>query len=57
MHRPNEIRRRTGGSIDTAYYARIGRALHGDAVRNAASSLMRLIGNGVRLIWRRPKST
>ena len=49
----NEIRRRPGGSIDTAHYARIGRGLHGKGVRDAARSLMVRIGNELRLMGRR----
>ncbi len=40
MHRTMEIHRRPGGSIDTGYYARIGRELHGIAMRQAAKSLV-----------------
>jgi hypothetical protein len=47
-----EIRRHPGGSIDTAHYARIGRELHGKGVRDAARSLMRCIGNEMRLMGR-----
>ena len=40
MHRTMEIHRRPGGSIDTGHYARIGRELHGNAMRDAAKSLV-----------------
>lgn len=50
MHQTIEIRRRHDGSIDIGHYARIGRELHGNAVRNAVSSFVRLIGNGFGFI-------
>lgn len=40
MHRTMEIHRRPGGSIDTGHYARIGRELHGNAIREAVKSLV-----------------
>ena len=51
-----EIRRRPGGSIDTAHYARIGRGLHGKGVRDAARSLMRRIGIEMKLMRRSRKT-
>ena len=50
MQPTTEIRRHPDGSIDTAHYARIGRELHGNAIRDATSSLLRLIGNKMKLI-------
>jgi hypothetical protein len=53
MHPTNEIHRRPDGSIDTAHYARLGRELHGAAMRVSAASLLRLIGRRMKLIGRR----
>ena len=44
----HEIRRRRDGSIDTAHYAQIGRGLHGKVIRDAARSLIRLIGKNLK---------
>ena len=40
MHQTMEIHRRPDGSIDTGHYVRIGRELHGIAIREAAKSLV-----------------
>ena len=56
MQQTIEIRRRPGGSIDTAHYARIGRELHGNALREAASSLLRLIRNERKFIGRQRRT-
>jgi hypothetical protein len=48
MHHTTEIRRRSGGSIDTGHYARIGRGLHGAAIRETAASFVRLFRFAVK---------
>ena len=53
MHQTIEIRRLPGGSIDASHYARIGRELHGNAVRDATSSFVRLMGKGIGSLGRR----
>jgi hypothetical protein len=39
MFESTEIRRHANGSIDVEHYARIGRALHGQAIRDAGRGL------------------
>ena len=56
MHPTTEIQRRPDGSIDTAHYARIGRALHGAAMRVSAASLARSIGGQMKLSGRRRRA-
>ena len=53
MQKPTEILRRQGGSIDVAYYARIGRSLHAHAVRGALASLARWLAAGLQRVARR----
>ncbi len=53
MQPTTEIRRHPDGSIDTAHYARIGRELHGNALRGSASSLIRFIGSEMNVFSRR----
>ena len=43
MTETTDIRRRPNGSIDIDHYARIGRALHGSAICDAASMPDRLL--------------
>lgn len=44
MQYQTEIHRRSDGSIDLGHYIDRGRALHGQAVREAARSLRVLLG-------------
>ena len=39
MHRSDEIRRRSDGSIDTGYYMQIGRTRRSQAFHNACSAI------------------
>ena len=56
MQSTPEIRRRPDGSIDTVHYARTGRALHGAAMRDAGSKLVRVVRGWVTDLARRRAS-